>query len=82
MDVKKIIAAVLAVVAALGGLWVALTGGETESTSVPAETLVAPAPEVAPAPAPEVVPAPTEPGTSEVELDSAAAAPAVPPQAP
>jgi len=40
MDKNKIIAAVVALVVALGGLWVALSGGET-----PAETPAAPAPE-------------------------------------
>jgi len=75
MDKKKIIAAVLAVVAALGGLWVALTGGETtEETPAAAETPAAPA--EAAAPAVETPAAPAAEGAPAAEV------PAAPPQAP
>lgn len=53
MDKNKIIAAVVAVIAALGGLWVALTGGETPAETPAAEAPAAPAPEAPAAPAAE-----------------------------
>jgi len=65
MDKAKIIAAVVAIVVALGGLWVALSGDETPAET-PAAEATAPAAEAPVAPAPEAPDAPAaEPATSE-----------------
>lgn len=74
MDKNKIIAAIVAVIAALGGLWVALTGGETPAET-PAAEATAPAAETPVAPAPEAPAAPAagEPAASEQPAPEAAA---------
>lgn len=66
MDKNKIIAAIVAIVVALGGLWVALTGDEAPAET-PAAEATAPAAEAPAAPAPEAPAAPAagEPATSE-----------------
>ena len=57
MDKNKIIAAIVAIVVALGGLWVALTGDEAPAET-PAAEATAPAAEAPAAPAPEAPAAP------------------------
>lgn len=88
MDKQKIVAAVVALVVALGGLWITLTGDKTPDTTetpaaeAPAQAVEATpvATEASPAAASEVTPAASE--APAPAAPAASPAPVLPPQEP